>query len=103
MLVEPRPWRGFQKGGFLRLRAAAMRTHGCDVQREAFLRANRGLADGVLAGLDAMGRVPWSINGPILDLVQEAGSRAGRGPIYLLCMILRFGSTRATIRKRRSL
>ena len=43
MLVEPRPWRGFQKGGFLRLRAAAMRTHGCDVQREAFLRANRGL------------------------------------------------------------
>ena len=80
MLVEPRPWRGFQKGGFLRLRAAAMRTHGCDVQREAFLRANRGLADGVLAGLDAMGRVPWSINGPILDLVQEAWQQGGTWP-----------------------
>ena len=48
--------------------------------KEAFLRANRGLADGVLAGLDAMGRVPWSINGPILDLVQEAWQQGGTWP-----------------------
>lgn len=80
MLVEPKPWRGFNKGGFLRLRAAAMRTHGCEVQREAFLRANAGLAKGVLSGLDAMGRVPWAINSPVLDLVQEAWAKGGTWP-----------------------
>jgi len=80
MLVEPRPWRSFDRGGFLRLRAVAMRTHGCAVQTEAFRRANGGLERGVFAGLDAMGRVPWSINVDVLDLVKGAWASGGAWP-----------------------
>ena len=42
MLVEPRRWRAYDEGGFLRLRAVAMRTHGCALQMEAFRNA-RGI------------------------------------------------------------
>ncbi|KAJ1460702.1 hypothetical protein M885DRAFT_508934 [Pelagophyceae sp. CCMP2097] len=71
MLVEPQKWRGYDVGGYLRLRAVAMRTHGCAVQKEA-LRRSGNLPQAVLDGLDAMGKVPWQINKRVFLLVQEA-------------------------------
>ena len=79
MLVEPRRWRAYDEGGFLRLRAVAMRTHGCALQMEAFRNA-RGIEGGVLAGLDAMGKVPWAVNGPVFDLVKAAWASGGKWP-----------------------
>ena len=79
MLVEPRRWRAYDEGGFLRLRAVAMRTHGCALQMEAF-RSARGMEGGVLAGLDAMGKVPWAVNGPVFDLVKQAWAQGGKWP-----------------------
>ena len=76
MLVPPGPWRGFDKGGFLSLRAVVMRTHGTVSQADAVRLATMPT---VYQGLDALGKVPWKINTELLDLVAHVWQHDLRG------------------------
>lgn len=68
MLVEPVPWRGYDSGGFLRLRAVCMRTHGCRLQADAIRRTD---VPDVFAGLDSLSRVPWKINRELFSFIMQ--------------------------------
>jgi len=69
MLVEPRPWTKFDKGGFLKLRSRVMRFKGSRSQVDALRDAS---LDRVFEGLNSLGRVRWRINAEVLDSVQQA-------------------------------
>ena len=68
MVVPPRKWESPSKGGYFALNVDLMRTHGCDIQKDALHKAN--LSD-LYDGLNALGRVPWKINKTILDVAQK--------------------------------
>ncbi|KAI1503884.1 hypothetical protein F5X99DRAFT_416915 [Biscogniauxia marginata] len=73
MLVEPEPWTGFDKGGFIEFPSQLVRIkHGERDQKiyaEAALR--RGDMEQVSKGLDVLGRTPWKINQPVFDVMLE--------------------------------
>jgi len=68
MVVPPKKWESPTKGGYLALSVDLMRTHGCDIQKDALHKAN--LSD-LYDGLNALGRVPWKINRTTLDVAQK--------------------------------
>lgn len=74
MLVPPRPWTSYNRGGYLRPRGLVMRTRGSRRQVEALKHAD--LSE-VLAGLNALGATPWRINRPVLDVVERLWAAGG--------------------------
>ena len=72
MLVEPRPWRAFDAGGYVQLKSYVVRSQNCKAQVEALRRASM---PEVYGALNFLGRVPWLINADVLDIIQEAYSR----------------------------
>ncbi|XP_057821659.2 DNA-directed RNA polymerase 1B, mitochondrial isoform X1 [Cryptomeria japonica] len=81
MLVKPRPWKGYAKGGYLFLHSLVMRTHGAKEQREAISRAPTNEIKSVYKALDILGSTKWRVNKRILDIVEgiwaEGGCLAG--------------------------
>lgn len=65
MVVPPKPWTKGREGGYHMLKVDIMRHHGCETQREALVNADCSTA---FEGLNSLGRVPWKINQPILDV-----------------------------------
>ena len=78
MLVEPRPWIGYQNGAFLQHAAQAVRTHAGDLHSRRYARTacENGDMDVVFASLDALGRTPWRVNRDLFE-VMVAGWNSG--------------------------
>jgi DNA-directed RNA polymerase len=69
MLCPPTPWTHHDRGGFLKLSTRVMRTKGSRAQTEGLKMAQ---LERVFEGLNALGRLPWRINQPVLDTAQAA-------------------------------
>ncbi|KAK4536794.1 hypothetical protein CDCA_CDCA09G2819 [Cyanidium caldarium] len=74
MLVPPRPWTSYNRGGYLRPRGLVMRLRGGRRHLEALKHSD--LSE-VFAGLNALGATPWRINRPVLEVVERLWQRGG--------------------------
>jgi len=72
MVVQPRPWKSFDSGGYLQLKSFIVRSQNSKAQFDA-LRGAR--MPEVYHALNFLGRVPWVINGEVLSTIQEAYAR----------------------------
>jgi DNA-directed RNA polymerase len=74
MLVEPKPWMGFQEGGYYTIPQEVVRRKASDPAQRAYAESaiENGDMRKVLAGLDVLGKVPWKINEPVLEIMAEA-------------------------------
>ncbi|KAH7922516.1 DNA/RNA polymerase [Leucogyrophana mollusca] len=84
MLVPPKPWVDYDKGGYLYNKSAAMRFKDSQEQQTYLQRASKlGNLELVYAGLDVLGHTPWRINRRIFDVVLRiwnSGERLGKIP-----------------------
>jgi len=69
MVVPPQPWLRWDKGGYLSVPTKIMRTHGYRAHSDALRVAD---LDQVLAGLNALNKLPWRVNHEVLDVAREA-------------------------------
>ena len=73
MIVEPRPWKGFNDGGFLQYAVSVMRIKDDGFQRQYVDAATRkGDMVQVFAGLDILARTPWRVNRAVFEVMAEA-------------------------------
>ncbi|KAI4172859.1 MAG: hypothetical protein LQ343_003266 [Gyalolechia ehrenbergii] len=74
MLVEPKPWTGFQEGGFLTCFEPMVRIKWSNEQSRNYcmIAAESGDMAQVCAGLDVLSKTPWQINGPVFEVILEA-------------------------------
>ena len=74
MIAEPRPWTGYDEGGYFSDRVTIVRQKTIDnVQRSYTLAAiARGDMDQVFAGLDVLGKTAWKINQDVLRIQLQA-------------------------------
>ncbi|KAH7031157.1 uncharacterized protein B0I36DRAFT_323305 [Microdochium trichocladiopsis] len=74
MLVEPEPWSGFEKGGFLGTPSALVRVKNGEREQKIYAKAaaERGDLEQVMKGLDVLGRTAWRVNNPVFDVMLEA-------------------------------
>ncbi|ANB13629.1 Rpo41p [Sugiyamaella lignohabitans] len=70
MLVKPRPWTAWNKGGYLYSSAKVMRSRDSPEQ-VAYLKAasDRGTLDQVYEGLNVLGNTAWTINKDIFEVI----------------------------------
>ncbi|QRW12717.1 DNA-dependent RNA polymerase [Ceratobasidium sp. AG-Ba] len=88
MLVKPRPWEDYDKGGYLTLKSMMMRVKDSFEQLSYLKHASAaGHLDLVYECLDALGETPWRINEKILKVVLEVWNsgeaKAGIPPAQL--------------------
>ncbi|KAK8212106.1 mitochondrial DNA-directed RNA polymerase-like protein [Phyllosticta capitalensis] len=70
MVVEPLPWTGFKRGGYLRYPEAVIKTTSSDDQRLYCLAAvQRGDMKDVLHGLTVLGKTAWRVNHDVFRVV----------------------------------
>lgn len=74
MLIEPKPWSSFDSGGYYSTLTKVVRQKNSDIAQKAYAQSaiQNGDMSQVLAGLDVLGRVPWQINAPILEVMAQA-------------------------------
>ena len=74
MIVEPKPWKRFNEGGFLDSKTALVRVKPGDVEQRLYTNAaiKCGDMDKVLKGLDILGKTPWKVNKNVLGVMMEA-------------------------------
>jgi DNA-directed RNA polymerase len=74
MLVEPKPWMSFEEGGYYTIPQRVVRQKAGDPGQRAYAESaiDNGDMTKVLAGLDVLGKVPWQINTPVLEVMAEA-------------------------------
>jgi DNA-directed RNA polymerase len=74
MLVEPKPWLGFKEGGYYTIPQPCVRQKASDPSQRAYAESaiDNGDMRKVLAGLDVLGKVPWKINEPVLEVMAKA-------------------------------
>jgi DNA-directed RNA polymerase len=74
MLVEPLPWEGFKKGGYLHYKTNFMRTKGGDHIQKMYAEAaiDKGDMDQVFAAINVLSKTAWRINKSILAVMTEA-------------------------------
>ncbi|OAA66554.1 mitochondrial DNA-directed RNA polymerase [Niveomyces insectorum RCEF 264] len=74
MVVEPRPWSAFDKGGFLEYPAPLVRVKDSRKDQKIYAAAaiGRGDMDQVLKGLDVLGRTAWKVNQSVFSVMLEA-------------------------------
>ena len=77
MVCEPRPWVSHDEGGMLHLPMKVMRARGEMEQTESLRRADP--IPGVYDGLNALGRVPWTIHTRVLDVAEQLFQNESRG------------------------
>ncbi|ORY18380.1 hypothetical protein BCR34DRAFT_554122 [Clohesyomyces aquaticus] len=80
MLVEPKPWVGFDDGGYYTLKETCVRIKAKDDMQLAYTVSaiENGDMAKILAGLDTLGKVPWVIHGDVLRVMVQAWN-AGEG------------------------
>ncbi|KAJ6834210.1 DNA-directed RNA polymerase 1B, mitochondrial-like [Iris pallida] len=77
MLIPPKKWKGYDKGGHLFLPSYVMRTHGSKEQQDAIRNVPRKQLTKVYEALDILGSTKWRINRRVLDVVESMWSRGG--------------------------
>ncbi|XP_068651782.1 DNA-directed RNA polymerase 3, chloroplastic-like isoform X2 [Aristolochia californica] len=78
MLVPPKKWKGFDKGGHLFLPSYVMRTHGARQQQDALRNVPRKQLRKVFEALDTLGSTKWRVNKRVLAVVDSIWARGGR-------------------------
>ncbi|KAI9393094.1 hypothetical protein POPTR_006G181100v4 [Populus trichocarpa] len=77
MLVPPKKWRGYDKGGHLFLPSYIMRTHGSRQQQDAVRSVPGKQMQKVFEALDTLGNTKWRVNGKVLDVVERIWASGG--------------------------
>ncbi|CAN6622116.1 DNA-directed RNA polymerase, mitochondrial [Trichomonascus vanleenenianus] len=79
MLVKPRPWTAYNKGGYLYSNARVMRSRDSPEQI-AYLRtaSSRGQLDDVFKGLNVLGDTAWTINKDLFEIILKVWN-TGKG------------------------
>lgn len=74
MVVEPMPWEGWSKGGYVHHPVPIMRLTAGELSTRDYFRAaeERGDTDQICAGLTALGKVPWKIHQDVFRVQLEA-------------------------------
>ncbi|KAG8410027.1 DNA-directed RNA polymerase [Metarhizium acridum] len=74
MIVEPKPWRQLNEGGFLDSRTTFVRVKSGDVEQKLYTEAaiKTGDMTQVFKGLDVLGKTAWRINKNVLNVMMEA-------------------------------
>nr|AAD22977.1 T7-like RNA polymerase [Zea mays] len=77
MLVPPKKWKGYDKGGHLFLPSYIMRTHGVKDQKDAINSVPRKQLRKVFEALDILGSTKWRVNRRVHDVVETIWSQGG--------------------------
>ncbi|GAB4853640.1 DNA-directed RNA polymerase 3B, chloroplastic [Ancistrocladus abbreviatus] len=77
MLVPPRNWKGYDKGGYFFLPSYVMRTHGSRKQQDAVKRVPQKQMQKVFKALDTLGNTKWRINKRVLSVIEILWARGG--------------------------
>ncbi|XP_077214718.1 DNA-directed RNA polymerase 3, chloroplastic-like [Tasmannia lanceolata] len=78
MLIPPKTWKGYDKGGYLFLPSYVMRTHGARQQQDAIRSVPRKKLQKVFEALDTLGSTRWRVNRRVLDVIDTLWDRGGR-------------------------
>ncbi|KAI4389287.1 hypothetical protein MLD38_001528 [Melastoma candidum] len=78
MLIPPVKWTAYDKGAYLFLPSAVMRTHGVKQQREAVKRTPQEQLKLVFEALDILGTTRWRVNKRMLSVVDRIWNSGGR-------------------------
>lgn len=73
MVIEPKPWSNFNEGGYYTISHNVIRQKNADPAQRAYGQSaiDNGDMQQVLAGLDVLGKVPWQINAPVLEVMTQ--------------------------------
>ncbi|KAG8372537.1 hypothetical protein BUALT_Bualt12G0076400 [Buddleja alternifolia] len=77
MLVPPKKWKGYDKGGYLFLPSYLMRTHGSRKQQDAVKAVPAKQMQKVYEALDTLGNTKWRVNKRILSAVESIWAAGG--------------------------
>ncbi|XP_039071810.1 DNA-directed RNA polymerase 3, chloroplastic-like isoform X1 [Hibiscus syriacus] len=77
MLVPPKKWKGYDKGGYLFLPSYVMRTHGSRKQQEALKGVAVKNMRKVFEALDTLGSTKWRVNNKVLAVVESIWATGG--------------------------
>ncbi|XP_023546565.1 DNA-directed RNA polymerase 3, chloroplastic-like [Cucurbita pepo subsp. pepo] len=77
MLVPPKKWKGYDKGGHLFLPSYVMRTHGSSRQQEAMKNISGKQMQKVFEALDMLGSTKWRVNRRVLSVVESIWAQGG--------------------------
>lgn len=74
MIVEPKPWRRLNDGGFLDSKTTFVRVKSGDVEQKLYTKAaiKSGDMKQVFKGLDVLGKTAWQINKNVLNVMMDA-------------------------------
>ncbi|GAB7361731.1 hypothetical protein MBLNU230_g1778t1 [Neophaeotheca triangularis] len=74
MIVEPRPWSGFSEGGYWHYPTSIVRLKSSDKTGRTYYQAaqDKGDTGQLMAGLNALGKVPWVVNRNVFNVQLEA-------------------------------
>lgn len=77
MVVEPRPWKSLNEGGFLESKTSFVRVQPGDVEQRLYTKAAIKCGDlkTVFKGLDVLGKTAWRVNQNVLNVMTEAWNR----------------------------
>nr|KYP51452.1 hypothetical protein KK1_026738 [Cajanus cajan] len=77
MLVPPKKWKGYEKGGHLFLPSYIMRTHGSKKQQDVMKNVERKQMQKVCEALDTLGNTKWRVNRRLLSVVESLWAGGG--------------------------
>ncbi|KAI9874259.1 MAG: DNA-directed RNA polymerase [Pleopsidium flavum] len=74
MVVEPRPWKSVDEGGYLTSSVQAMRIKNGDIQQRQYAEAatEKGDMEQVFSGLDVLAKTSWKINRGVFNVMLDA-------------------------------
>ncbi|KAK4853516.1 hypothetical protein QYF36_010423 [Acer negundo] len=77
MLIPPKKWQGYDKGGYLFLPSYVMRTHGSRKQQDALKTVPRESMKKVFEALDTLGSTKWRVNRRVLSVLESIWASGG--------------------------
>ncbi|XP_054806124.1 DNA-directed RNA polymerase 3B, chloroplastic-like [Prosopis cineraria] len=77
MLIPPKKWKGYDKGGHLFLPSYIMRTHGSRKQQDVMKNVKGKQMQKVYEALDTLGETKWRINKKLLSVVESIWAGGG--------------------------
>ncbi|CAK9315095.1 unnamed protein product [Citrullus colocynthis] len=77
MLVPPKKWKGYDKGGHFFLPSYVMRTHGSSRQQDAMKNISGKQMQKVFEALDMLGSTKWRVNRRVLSVVESIWAQGG--------------------------
>ncbi|KAL2936435.1 DNA-directed RNA polymerase 3 chloroplastic [Bienertia sinuspersici] len=77
MLIPPKNWKGYDKGGYLFLPSYVMRTHGSRKQQEAMRKTPPLQMQRVFEALNTLGHTKWRINRKVLGVAESLWASGG--------------------------